>query len=91
MNFMSSPTEFVLQVGETAHVKRSFLGASFSVIYAGMPGDAVFSVIVTSASGYHAIAYNLFLSAAQTRINLPKGYLVVQSVSAEQIQLTLGH
>ena len=86
---MSLPTEFVLKVGETAHVKRSFLGASYSVIYAGMPGDSIYSVVVTSASGYHAIAYNLFLPVALTRINLPKGYLVIQSVSADEIHFNV--
>ena len=83
---MSVSREFVLKVGQNAHVKRSFLGSNYSVIYAGMPGESVYSVIVTSASGYHAIAYNLFLPVAQTRIYLPKGYLVVHSVSAEKIQ-----
>ena len=85
---MSVSKEFVLRVGETANVKLSFLGTSYSAIYVGMPGESVYSVIVTSASGYHAIAYNLFLPVGHTKVCLPKGHLIVHSVSAEKIQFT---
>ncbi len=78
--------EYVLKVGERADIKRSFLGANYSLIYAGMPGESVYSVVVTSASGYHALAYNLFLPVENTRIKLPKGSLEVNQVSDDEIR-----
>ena len=83
--------EFVLKVGEMATIKRSFFGTSYSVIYAGMPDEKFYSVVVTSASGYHAIAYNLFLPVGQTRVQLPKGYLIVHKAAAEEIRFSIGH
>ena len=81
--------EFVLKVGETADIKRSFFGTSYALIYAGMPNKTVYSVVLTNASGYHATAYNLFLSVDQTRIQLPKGSLQVRKVTPEEIRFTM--
>jgi hypothetical protein len=91
MDTMSMSKEFFLKVGETANIKRSFLGTSYSVIYAGMPNEAVYSVVVTSAAGYHAIAYNLFLPAELTRVELPKGYLMVHKANSEEIRFSVGY
>lgn len=88
---MSISREYVLKVGETADIKRSFFGTSYSVIYAGMPNNTVYSVVVTRAAGYHAIAYNLFLPVEQTRVQLPKGCLVVRVATAEEIRFSVSY
>jgi hypothetical protein len=81
--------EYVLQVGETAIIKRSFLGASYAVIYAGMPGETIYSVVITTASGYHALAYNLFLSVNNKKIRLPRGSLSVSHLSTAEIRFRI--
>lgn len=78
--------EYALKVGEIANIKRSFFSTSYSVVYAGMPGESIYSVVYTSASGYHALAYNLFLPVENTKIKLPKGSLEVNYISADEIR-----
>lgn len=82
--------EYVLRVGEAADIKRSFFGASYSVIYAGMPGESVYSLVITRGSGYQGIAYNLFLPLENREIILPVGAIKVISVSSYEIQLSFG-
>ena len=82
--------EYVLKVGEIADIKRSFFGTSYSVLYAGMPGESVYSVVITRASGYHSLAYNLFLPVENTKIKLPKGFLDVSHISADEIWFKVG-
>lgn len=88
---MSTSREIVLMVGEMANIKRSFFGTSYSIIYAGMPNDSIYSVVVTSASGYHAIAYNLFLPAAQNSIQLPEDRLIIRKATAEALRFIVEH
>jgi hypothetical protein len=78
--------EYTLRVGEKADIKRSFFGASYSIIYAGMPGESAYSVVITIGSGYQALAYNLFLSARDRRIKLPKGFLSVIDIATDEIR-----
>ena len=80
--------EYILKVGESASVKRGFLTASYSVIYAGMLGDGTYSVVVTKVDGYRSMAYNLYLPRGQRTVELPKGRLVVRGVSPEEIHFS---
>jgi hypothetical protein len=91
MDSMSMSKEFFLKVGETGNIRHSFFGTSYSVIYADMPNEAVYSVVVTSTAGYHAIAFNLFLPAEQTKVELPKGYLMVYKANSEEIRFSVGY
>ena len=82
--------EFVLRVGEGASVRRGFVfTASCHVIYAGMPSDSTYSVVVVKEHGNQASAYNLYLPRSQREVALPYGRLIVTSVSEDEMRWRL--
>lgn len=84
---MSPVREYILKVGGSVSVRRGFLfGTSYSVVYAGMLNDSIYSVVVEAFSGYRSWAYNLYLPKSQSEIELPKGRLIVLNVSPEEIR-----
>ena len=81
---MSQVREYILRVGESGKVKRGIL-TSYSVVYAGMISDSTYSVVVTVTTGYNSMAYNLYIPKGQSEVQLPKGRMVILSVSTEEI------
>ena len=84
---MSPAQESLLSVGEGVLVKRGFVFTpSYNVIYAGMPSDSTYSVVVVKEHGNQASAYNLYLPRRQSEVALPNGKLIVISVSEHEMR-----
>ena len=85
---MSPGREYLLKVGESAQVKRGYvLTAGYALVYAGMPNEATYSIVVTREYGNQAMAYNLFIARDQTEVDLPIGRLTVFHVTPAEIRL----
>jgi hypothetical protein len=83
---MKQPTEYILKVGESAKIKPGLFSTSYSLVYAGMLSDHVYSVVVTWSSGQNSAAYNLYLDKDQREINMMKGRLTVFDVNKSEIR-----
>lgn len=54
--------DYTLKVGESAAIRRNPFATSWYVLYAGMPADDRYSIVVTWTMGYHATSYPIFLT-----------------------------
>jgi hypothetical protein len=80
--------EYTLRVGESAKIKRAFFSTSWSIVYAGMPNDATFSLVVMMSMGHNSAAYNLYFPVDAREFSLPTGSRVaVYSVSQNEIRI----
>jgi hypothetical protein len=77
--------EFHLTIGEKKKLKSFFMG-SWSIAYAGMPSERVFSIALIWSLGQNSAAYNLFLPADQRRFTLMNRRVVVSEVSPSAIR-----
>jgi hypothetical protein len=75
----------VLSVGDEFHPK---LGKD-RIIYAGMPGEEVYSIAQRKTSGYQGYAWNLFYSKRRRDITIDGVYLYVERVTPDEIELRL--
>ena len=82
---MKQPKEFALKVGEGAKVKSGFM-TSYSVVYAGMLSDHVFSIAVTWSFGHNSAGYNIYLDKGQRDIKFLDGRLTIRDVSKNEIR-----
>jgi hypothetical protein len=82
---MNEPKEYTLKVGENAKVKSGFM-TSYSLVYAGMLSDYIFSIAVTWSSGNNSAAYNLYFEKGQREIKFLNGRLTVRDVSKSEIR-----
>ena len=76
--------EHRLKVGETAKIKRGFM-TSYSVVYAGMVSDRVYSIAVSWSSGHNSASHNLYLDRGQRELPLLGGRIVVLDVNQREI------
>jgi len=53
---MNPSKEYVLTVGESAKLKRG-LFTTYSLVYAGMVSENVFSVVVSWSAGHNSASY----------------------------------
>ncbi|MDX1741731.1 MAG: hypothetical protein R3178_10570 [Rhodothermales bacterium] len=81
---MNGGNDYSLLVGESAKVKTILFG-NISVVYAGMVSEQVYSVVVKWTSGNNSLAYNLYLRKTQKQVHLPKGEIIVSSVTPERM------
>jgi len=81
---MDGNSGYSLLVGESAKVKTIFFG-NISVVYAGMISEQVYSVVVQWTSGNNSSAYNLYLSRSQKEVRIPKGRLMISTVTPERL------
>ena len=86
---MSGIAERDLKVGESVVIRRGFI-TKVSLIYAGMPNDRVYSLVVTSSAGHNSMAHNLYIPLDQQRLELSNVNLTVSSVSPTEIRLRTG-
>ncbi len=77
-----------LKIGESVRIKRGFM-TSISLVYAGMPSDATFSLAVTMTSGHIGMGYNLYFPLDRRQFELAAVPITVQSVSPTGAQLML--
>lgn len=78
-------SEYTLNVGETAKIKRGFM-TSYALVYAGSVSDYVYSLAVTWTRGNNSAAYNLFIEKGHREIELIGGRITVLDVSSRQIR-----
>jgi len=78
--------DYTLAVGETAALRRNVFTSTWSVIYAGMPAQDRYSIVVTWTMGYHATSYNLFLTPSVRTIPFKGGRLRFLEMSPERIR-----
>lgn len=82
---MKTPTEYILQVGESVKIKRGFM-TTHSLVYAGMLSDYVFSIVLTWSAGHNSAAYNLYIDKGHREISILDGRLAVLDVSKSEIR-----
>jgi hypothetical protein len=82
---MKEPKEYTLKLAESAKVKSGFM-TSYSLVYAGMLSDSVFSIALTWSSGHNSAGYNLYLDKGQREIKLLDGRLTVRDVNKNEIR-----
>ncbi len=81
--------EYNLKVGQTASLRKSFLGSTYEIIFAGMPSDSSYTLVITKTYGYNMMAYNLFFRTDQKDIDLQYGRVRVIRVSPREISFVL--
>ena len=82
---MSKVKEHGLKIGESALIKRGFI-TKVSLVYAGMPNDKVYSLVVTRSAGHNSLAYNLYIPIDQQRIEISDVKLTIESISPNEIR-----
>ncbi len=77
-----------LKIGDAIRVKRGLMTA-ISLVYAGMPNENVFSLVVSTTAGHMGMGYNLYFPASQRQLEVGGTSVSVDSVSPTSIQLAL--
>jgi hypothetical protein len=77
--------EYTLKVGQTVPLRKSFFGKTYQIIFAGMPNDSTYTLVITMTYGYNMMAYNLFFRTDQKDIDLKYGRLRVSRVTSREI------
>ena len=86
---MSKAEEYNLRIGDSALIKSGFI-TKVSLVYAGMPNDRVYSLVVTCSAGHNSMAYNLYIPIDQQRVKISEVNLTIRSVSPTEIRLRTG-
>ena len=86
---MSKVQEHSLKIGESAVIKRGLI-TKVSLIYAGMPNDKVYSLVVSRSAGHNSLAYNLYIPIDQRQIDISEVKLTIESVSPNEIHFRTG-
>ena len=85
---MPEAKEYKVKLGETSKVRPGFFKGSISIVYAGMLNESLFSVVVTWSSGHNSMAYNLYVPMHEKEFFTPKGRVLVDYVSPEEIRFS---
>ena len=86
---MSKAQEHGLKIGESALIKRGLI-TKVSLIYAGIPNDKVYSLVVSRSAGHNSLAYNLYIPINQLQIEISDVKLTIESVSPNEIHFRTG-
>jgi hypothetical protein len=86
---MSKAQEHGLKIGESALIKRGLI-TKVSLIYAGIPNDKVYSLVVSRSAGHNSLAYNLYIPIDQLQIEISDVKLTIESVSPNEIHFRTG-
>lgn len=78
--------EYTLAVGESVAIRRNVLTSTWGVVYAGMPAEDRYSIVVTWACGYHATSYNLYLTDSVREVPFKGGRLRMLELTPSQIR-----
>lgn len=78
--------EYTLQVGQEASIRRGFF-KKYSMLYAGMLSERVYSVAVTYTIGYNSMAYNLYFPVSRREITVAGKRLAVLRVSEDELRI----
>ncbi|MHC4324202.1 MAG: hypothetical protein ACYSUX_08005 [Planctomycetota bacterium] len=61
-----------------------------SLVYAGIPNDKVYSLVVSRSAGHNSLAYNLYIPIDQRQIEISDVKLTIESVSPSEINFRTG-
>ena len=86
---MSKAQEHSLKIGESTVIKRGIM-TKVTLIYAGIPNDKVYSLVVTRSAGHNSMAYNLYIPIDQRQIEISDVRLTIESVSPNEIHFRTG-
>jgi len=86
---MSQAQEHGLKIGESALIKRGII-TKVSLIYAGIPNDKVYSLVISRSAGHNSLAYNLYIPIDQRQIEISDVKLIIESVSPNEINFRTG-
>ena len=81
-------TQHDLKLGESVLIRRGFM-AKVSLVYAGMPNEKTFSVVVTKTAGHMGMGYNLYVPVSEREVTIGEASLTVHSVSTTTLMLTV--
>ncbi len=76
-----------LNVGESLIMKEGFFNTGEHLVYAGMPTDSCFSIVVTWSIRHNSAAHNLFFPVTQQQIEFSGRRFAVKEVSQARVQL----
>jgi hypothetical protein len=79
--------EHALQVGQEISIGRGFF-KRHSMLYAGIPDERVYSIIVTTTAGYRSMAYNLYFPVSRRDIVVAGRRLAVLRVSENELHIS---
>ena len=79
--------EHTLQVGQEIPIRRG-LFRRYSMLYAGMPNERVYSLVVTRTAGYRSMAYNLYFPVSRRDILVAGKRLAVLRVSENELHVS---
>jgi len=86
---MLDNTHCDLQIGEAVRIKGGFM-TEISLVYAGMPSEGVYSLVVTTTAGHMGMGYNLYFPVDQRQFTIAGVPITVRGASRSAIQVTLG-
>ena len=86
---MSKVQEHSLRIGESAVIKRGFI-TKVLLVYAGMPNDKVYSLVVSRSAGHNSLAYNLYIPIDQRQVEISDVKLTIEHVSPNEIRFRTG-
>ena len=73
----------VLSVGKDFHLRRG----KDHIVYAGMPADAIYSIVQRKSNGYEGYAWNLFYPKKKNEIEIDGVNIFVENVTPDEISL----
>lgn len=82
---MKQPNEYILKVGDSAKLKKGWI-TTYSLVYAGMLNDYIYSLVLTWSSGHNSAAFNLYLEKGQSEIEMLGGRITVLDVNRREIR-----
>ncbi|MHC4519869.1 MAG: hypothetical protein ACYTAS_14870, partial [Planctomycetota bacterium] len=85
---MAAGRQHDLKLGESIPIKRGLM-TKVSLLYAGMPNERTFSVVVTTTAGHMGMGYNLYLPAGEREVRIAGASITVHSVSPTTLLLTV--
>jgi hypothetical protein len=72
-------------VGGSFHLRRG----KDRIVYAGMPGDNVYSIVQKKADGYQGYSWNLYFRRERSQITIDGVDLLIESVTADEIRFRI--
>lgn len=82
---MKQPNEYILKVGDSAKLKKGWI-TTYSLVYAGMLSDYIYSLVLTWSAGHNSAAFNLYLEKGQSEIEMLGGRITVLDVNRREIR-----
>ena len=77
-----------LNIGERTKLKTGWFRKD-ELVYAGMPNDHTYSLVLTWSSSHNSMAYNLFVPITQKEIRHDYLTIMVKRVTTTNIELEL--